>query len=176
MSLNRVFYAIDSEQFESCFIDWVTSIANISKGQIIAIDGKTIRDAKSHGKKSQIHMASAWTCENNLVLDQVKTAEKSNEIRAILELLDLLNIAGNTISIDAMGTQKEIAEKIIDKNADYILAVKANQLQLLAHIEDEFKFSRQPEIYTKHDLDYGHIETRICSVITDFKFIEQGNP
>jgi predicted transposase YbfD/YdcC len=175
-TLNRVFSAIDSEQFESCFIDWVTSIADISRGQIIAIDGKTIRGAKSHGKKSPIHIVSAWACENNLVLGQVKTAEKSNEITAIPELLDLLNIAGNTITIDAMGTRKEIAEKIIDKNADYILAVKANQPQLLEHIEDEFRFSKQPEIYTKHDLDHGRIETRIGSVITDFKFIEQDNP
>jgi len=67
VTINRVFSAIDSEQFESCFIDWVNSIADISKGQIIAIDGKTIRGAKSHGKKSPIHMVSAWACENNLV-------------------------------------------------------------------------------------------------------------
>jgi predicted transposase YbfD/YdcC len=175
VTINRVFSAIDSEQFESCFIDWVNSISDLSKGQVIAIDGKTIRGAKSHGKKSPIHMVSAWACENNLVLGQVKTAEKSNEITAIPELLDILNVAGNTITIDAMGTQKEIAKKIIDKNADYILAVKANQPQLLAHIEDEFRFSKQSEIYTKHDLDHGRIETRTCSVITDFKLIEQNN-
>jgi len=175
VTINRVFSAINSEQFESCFIDWVNSIADISKGQVIAIDGKTIRGAKSHGKKSPIHMVSAWACENNLVLGQVKTAEKSNEITAIPELLNILNIAGNTITIDAMGTQKEIAENIIDKNADYILAVKANQPQLLEHIKDEFRFSKQPEIYTKHDLDHGRIETRTCSVINGFKFIEKNN-
>ena len=175
VTINSVFSAIDSEQFESCFIDWVNSISDISKGQIIAIDGKTIRGAKSHGKKSPIHMVSAWACENNLVLGQVKTAEKSNEITAIPELLDILDVAGNTITIDAMGTQKEIAKKIINQNADYILAVKANQPQLLEHIEDEFRFSKQPETYTKHDLDHGRIETRTCSVITDFKFIEQDN-
>jgi len=177
VTINRVFSAIDSEQFESCFIDWVNSIADISKGQIIAIDGKTIRGAKSHGKKSPIHMVSAWACENNPVLGQVKTAEKSNEITAIPELLNILNIAGNTITIDAMGTQKEIAENIIDKNADYISAVKANQPRLLEHIKDEFRFSKQHETYTKHkhDLDHGRIETRTCSVITDFKFIEQNS-
>lgn len=175
VTINRVFSSIDSEHFESCFIDWVNSIADISKGQIIAIDGKTIRGAKSHGNKSPIHMVSAWACDNNLVLGQVKTAEKSNEITAIPELLDMLNVAGNTITIDAMGTQKEIAKKIIDQNADYILAVKANQSQLLEHIEDEFQFSKQLETYTKHDLDHGRIETRKCSVINDFKFIEQNN-
>jgi predicted transposase YbfD/YdcC len=117
-------------------------------------------------------MVSAWACENNLVLGQVKTNEKSNEITAIPELLNILNIAGNTITIDAMGTQKEIAEKIIAQDAHYILAVKANQPQLLEHIEDEFQFSKQSETYTDHDLDHGRIETRTCSVIKDFQFIK----
>ncbi|MFK5958826.1 MAG: ISAs1 family transposase [Lutibacter sp.] len=166
-TLNRAFSAIDSEQFESCFVDWVNSIADISKGQIIAIDGKTIRGAKSYGKKSSIHMVSAWACENNLVLGQVKTAEKSNEITAIPELLDILNVSGNTITIDAMGTQKEIAKKIIDQDANYILAVKANQ--------PEFRFYKPLEIYTNEDLGHGRIETRTCSVITDFQFIENEN-
>ncbi len=173
VTINRVFSAIDSEQFESCFIEWVNSISDLSKGQVIAIDGKTIRGAKSHGKKSPIHMVSAWACDNNLVLGQVKTAEKSNEITAIPELLDILNIAGNTITIDAMGTQKEIAKKIIVHDADYILAVKANQPQLLERIEDEFRFSKQTKTDTNHNLDHGRIETRTCSVITDFQFIEK---
>jgi predicted transposase YbfD/YdcC len=134
-----------------------------------------IRGAKSHGKKSPIHMVSAWACENNPVLGQVKTAEKSNEITAIPELLNILNIAGNTITIDATGTQKEIAENIIDKNADYIFAVKANQPQLLEHIKDKFRLSKQHETYTKQDLNHGCIETRTCSLITDFKLIEQNS-
>ena len=175
VTLNRVFSAIDSEQFESCFMEWVNSISDLSKGQVIAIDGKTIRGAKSQGKKSPIHMVSAWACDNNLVLGQVKTAEKSNEITAIPELLNILNIAGNTITIDAMGTQKEIAEKIIAHDANYILAVKANQPQLLAAIEDEFRFSKQTHVDTNDHLDHGRIETRTCSVLTDFRFIENDN-
>jgi len=175
VTLNRVFSAIDSQQFEACFIEWVNSISDLSKAQIIAIDGKTIRGAKSQGKKSPVHMVSAWACENNLVLGQVKTNEKSNEITAIPELLNILNIAGNTITIDAMGTQKEIAEKIIAQDAHYILAVKANQPQLLEHIEDEFRFSKQSETYTDHDLDHGRIETRTCSVIKDFQFIKHNS-
>jgi len=174
-TINRTFSAIDSEQFESCFIDWVNSIVDLSKGQIIAIDGKTIRGAKSQGKKSPIHMVSAWACENNLVLGQVKTDEKSNEITAIPKLLDILNIEGNTITIDAMGTQKEIAKKIISKDASYILAVKSNQPQLLEHIEDEFRFSKQTKTYLDQDLGHGRIETRKCSVITDFQFIGHNN-
>ena len=120
-------------------------------------------------------MVSAWACENNLVLGQVKTDEKSNEITAIPNLLDILDISGNTVSIDAMGTQKEIAKKIIDNDANYILAVKGNQPQLLEHIQDEFRFSKQIEIDKNEDLGHGRIETRICSVITDFQFIEKKN-
>ncbi|PCH51465.1 MAG: ISAs1 family transposase, partial [Flavobacteriaceae bacterium] len=98
----------DSIQLENYFIEWVNSIADLSLGQIIAIDGKTIRGAKHKGKKSPIHMVSAWACKNNLVLGQVKTDEKSNEITAIPNLLEILDISGNTVSIDAMGTQKKL--------------------------------------------------------------------
>jgi len=150
VTLNRVFSAIDSQQFESYFTEWVNSISDLSKGQIIAIDGKTIRSAKSDGKKS-------------------------NEITSIPELINMLNIAGNTITIDAMGTQKEITKKIIAQDADYILAVKGNQPQLLENIEDEFRFSGQSEIYTNHNLDHGRIETRTCSVIKNFRFIKQNS-
>jgi hypothetical protein len=89
--------------FESCFIAWVNSIADLTKGQIIAIDGKTISGAKSYGKKSPIQMVSAWACESNLVLGQIKTAVKSNEITAIPQVLAILDIAEQTITIDAMG-------------------------------------------------------------------------
>lgn len=171
-TINRLFSSIDSVKFESCFIEWVNSIADLSKGQIIAIDGKTIRGAKSHGKKSPVHMVSAWACETNLVLGQVKTAEKSNEITAIPQLLDILDIAEQTITIDAMGTQKEIAEKIIKNDANYILAVKGNQAQLLEAVEDEFKFAKQLDSSIDQDIGHGRIETRTCSVITDFQFIE----
>ncbi|WP_456377044.1 ISAs1 family transposase [Lutibacter sp.] len=174
-TINRVFTAIDSNQLEQCFIQWVSSIADLSSGQVIAVDGKTIRGAKVKGKKSPIHMVSAWACENNVVLGQVKTDEKSNEITAIPDLLDILDISRNVISIDAMGTQKEIAKKIIDKDADYILAVKGNQPQLLEQVQDEFRFSKQQEIDKNEDLGHGRIETRNCSVITDFQFIEKEN-
>ena len=174
-TINRLFSSIDSIQFETCFIEWVNSIADLSKGQVIAIDGKTIRGAKFRGKKSPIHMVSAWACESNLVLGQIKTAEKSNEITAIPQLLDILDISEQTITIDAMGTQKEIAEKIIKNDANYILAVKANQAHLLENIEDEFRFTKPLESNVHQDIGHGRIETRTCSVITDFKFIESQN-
>ena len=174
-TINRVFSSIDSDQFETYFIEWVNSIAVLSKGQIIAIDGKTLRGAKSHGKKSPIHMVSAWACQDNLVLGQVKTEEKSNEITAIPQLLDILNIQGNIITIDAMGTQKHIAKKIIENEADYILALKGNQSQLLQEVKDEFRFVSNLQSTIDQDLGHGRIETRICSVITDFKFIKIPN-
>lgn len=171
-TINRVFSSIDSSKFETCFIDWVNSICDLSKGQVIAIDGKALRGAKSHGKKSPVHMVSAWASQNNLVLGQVRVNEKSNEITAIPELLDTLLIEGNIITIDAMGTQTNIANKIIENGANYILAVKGNQEQLLEEIEDEFRFSKNIEIDTNTDFGHGRIETRKCSVIDEFKFIE----
>lgn len=174
-TINRVFSSIDSEQFENCFMQWVNSISAITKGQVIAIDGKTLRGAKSNGKKSPVHMVSAWANENNLVLGQVRVNEKSNEITAIPELLDKLMIQGNIITIDAMGTQTDIAEKIIKNKADYILAVKENQKQLLEEIIDEFKFSKDIEVDTHIDMGHGRIETRKCSVVSNFLFIENEN-
>ena len=170
-TINRMFSSIDSSQFETCFIDWVNSISTLSKGQVIAIDGKTLRGAKANGKKSPVHMVSAWADKSNLVLGQIRVNEKSNEITAIPELLDTLLIEGNIITIDAMGTQTNIADKIIKNGADYILAVKGNQETLLEEIKDEFKFSKSIETETDIDLGHGRIETRKCSVISNFKFI-----
>ena len=171
-TINRVFSSIDSSKFETCFIEWVNSISKISKGQVIAIDGKTLRGAKSEGRKSPIHMVSAWANQSNLVLGQVKVNDKSNEITAIPELIENLFIEGNIITIDAMGTQTNIAEKIIENGADYILAVKENQKQLLEEIKDEFKFSEDIETDVNIDFGHGRIETRKCSVISKFQFID----
>lgn len=171
-TFNRVFSSIDSEQFEACFVDWVSRLVNLTDGEVIPIDGKTIRGAKSNGKKSPFHMVSAWATNNNLVLGQVKVSEKSNEITAIPKLLELITVKGCTVTIDAMGCQQEIARKIIKEEANYILAVKENQKQLHQDIEDEFRFGKDIQIDLSEDLDHGRIETRKCSVITDFKFIE----
>lgn len=169
----RVFAAIDSEQFEAAFIEWVNELADISKGQVIAIDGKTLRGAKKAGEKSPIHMVSAWANENNLVLGQVKVSEKSNEITAIPKLLDILSLQGNIITIDAMGCQTKITDKIISEKADYIIAVKENQKTLYQEIKDEFKFSKDIQTSTSQNLDHGRIETRTCSVIHLFDHITE---
>ncbi len=171
-TFNRVFSSIDSEQFEACFVDWVSRLVNLTDGEIIPIDGKTIRGAKANGKKSPFHMVSAWASNNNLVLGQVKVSEKSNEITAIPRLLELITVKGCTVTIDAMGCQQEIASKIIEKGANYVLAVKENQKQLHQDIVDEFRFGKNIQTDFSEELDHGRIETRKCSVITDFKFIE----
>ena len=119
-TFNRVFSNIDSNHFETCFIEWVSILAQIKPKEVIAIDGKTIRGAKSSGKKSPIHMVSAWANDNNMVLGQVKVSEKSNEITAIPKPLEVLSIKDTIVTIDAMGCQTDIAEKIIKKEADYI--------------------------------------------------------
>jgi hypothetical protein len=141
-TFNRVFSNIDSTIFESRFIKWVSTLLELQAQEVVVIDGKTIRGVKQNGKKSPVHMLSAWTNDNNLVLGQVKVSEKSNEITAILKLLEVLSIKNTIVTIDAMGCQTEIAAAIIEKRADYILAVKANQPQLLDHITDEFKFGK----------------------------------
>lgn len=172
-TFNRVISSIDSEHFERCFIEWVSELIKITDvKEIVNIDGKTIRGAKQHGKKSPIHMVSAWAHNNNLVLGQVKVNEKSNEITAIPTLLEVLSVENSIVTIDAMGCQTAIAEKIIEKQADYVLAVKNNQEQLFENITDEFRFSKKVEIFEDTDLGHGRIETRKCSVITHFEHIE----
>lgn len=173
-TINRVVSSIDTNEFESAFIDWVnrTLSANRLSAEIISIDGKTARGAKSHGEKSPIHIVSAWASNLNMVIGQVKVDDKTNEITAIPELLDLLFIEGNTVTIDAMGTQTAIASKIIEKDADYILAIKDNQKELRQAVEDEFRFGKNKEVFSHLDFGHGRIETRVCSVISDFKFIK----
>jgi hypothetical protein len=126
-TFGRVFSLLDAQQFQDCFLEWVKAVNDVTRGQVIAIDGKTVR--RSHDKtlgKSAIHMVSAWASENRLVLGQTKVAEKSNEITAIPELLALLDVSGCIVTIDAMGCQKEIARLIIEDSGDYVLALKEN--------------------------------------------------
>ena len=172
-TLNRLFTAINSEQLENCFIEWVSSITKKYENQVIAMDGKTLRGAKSNGKKSPFHMVSAWATQASMVLGQVKVNEKSNEITAIPELIDLLDITDSIITIDAMGTQVDIAKKIIDNDANYILAVKENQGLLFENINDEFKFNKEIDLDISDDIGHGRIENRVCSVIKNFQFVEK---
>ena len=138
-TFRRVFAKISPSAFQECFIDWVRAVAGTIEG-VIAIDGKTLRRSHDRGVgKKAIHMVSAWAAENSLVLGQVKTDEKSNEITAIPELLRLLDISGCIVTIDAMGCQKAIAKQIIDQQGDYLLALKGNQSGLHEAVEAVFQ-------------------------------------
>lgn len=136
---NAVFGALRPAEFEKCLLSWITSLHAVTGGQVIAIDGKTLR--RSYDKassKSAIHMVSAWATMNHISLGQVVTDEKSNEITAIPKLLQLIEISGALVTIDAMGCQTEIAAAIVDSKANYCLAVKRNQPTLYDGIDAHF--------------------------------------
>ena len=170
-----VFARLDPEQFQRCFIEWVQAVAQLTQGEVVAIDGKTVRRSydRTRGKQA-IHMVNVWASSNGLALGQTKVEEKSNEITAIPKLLQLLELTGCIVTIDAMGCQKEIARGIVEAQADYLLAVKENQGQLYEDVRDlfegaeEFDFQGVPYDFarTLHK-NHGRIETRRCWVITD---------
>jgi predicted transposase YbfD/YdcC len=170
-----VFSALDGESFERSFIQWVEAVFKITKGQVVSIDGKTAR--RSHDQaigKDAIHMVSAWASANGISLGQRKVDDKSNEITAIPALLELLNISGCLVTIDAMGCQKKIAQTIRDGKADYLLAVKANQEHLHQDIQDWFAYADQVTFKDiTHDYakavskGHGRLEIRECWVIAD---------
>lgn len=170
--INRVFNSLDNTVFNHCFIDWVNSISILTAGRIIPIDGKTIRGASECGGFSKLHVVNAFCTTNNICLGQQAVEEKSNEITAIPDLLDLLAIKGCIITIDAMGCQTEIAEKIMSKGADYILAVKGNQKELKEQVSKLFRLNKPDDINEQTDIGHGRIENRLCEVISELKFLD----
>jgi predicted transposase YbfD/YdcC len=167
-TFGRVFSILSTEEFEQCFQNWVKAVFQTTNSQVVAIDGKTLR--RSHDRssnKAAIHIVSAWASEYGITLGQVKTEEKSNEITAIPELLEVLDVKDSIVTIDAMGCQKEIAKKIRDKGADYVLALKGNHGNMHDDIRlffegqirngfDDFPFS----YYKSVDGDHGRVEIR----------------
>lgn len=170
--LGDIFAVLDAEQFQTCFVAWVAGLTGLDAG-IIAIDGKTLRRSyQDGGGKAPIHMVSAWSAKQNLVLGQVKVADKSNEIIAIPKLLDMLTIKGAVVTIDAMGCQREIAAKIVERQADYVLALKGNQGTLRDDVEEFFteqKASKYADcVPSRHETvekSHGRIETRTVTVV-----------
>jgi predicted transposase YbfD/YdcC len=171
---------LDAEQFQRCFVAWVAALTGAPEG-VIAIDGKTSRrSGQKSGCNPPIHMVSAFAARQRLVLGQVKVAEKSNEIIAIPKLLDMLAIEGTIVTIDAMGCQRDIAQKVVAKKADYVLALKGNQGSLREDVElfvaeqkaADFKnttISRDQTV----DGDHGRIETRTTTVIHDVAWLQE---
>ena len=130
-TFRRVFSLLRPEAFEKCFRAWVASMRQMLPGEIVAIDGKSSRRSHDRGAGlGALHLVSAWAADNRLVLGQVATEQKSNEITAIPKLLEMLELEGALITIDAMGCQKKIAQQIIDQGGDYVLALKGNQGKL----------------------------------------------
>ena len=126
---------LDPEELTQCFMSWTGALSELSGGDIVAIDGKTLRHSFDRAtSKAAIHMVSAWANANRLVLGQVKVDDKSNEITAIPKLLEMLELAGATVTIDAMGCQKDIAQSITDQGADYVLALKKNHETLYDNV------------------------------------------
>ena len=178
-TFGRVFALLDAAKFEQCFIAWMRSVCGAFNGLQVALDGKTVRRSKSSGQKA-IHMVSAFAHGLGLTLGQVKTAEKSNEITAIPELLDALLLKGCIVTIDAMGCQKAIATQIVQQESDYALMVKNNQPGLAAAIEGFFSAAEQaghqgvPHTRAEWiEKDHGRIETRRCVVTDDLSCLEK---
>lgn len=178
-TFRRVYERLDSKELMNCLQEWLTD-AKESGGRLINIDGKTIRGSSKKDVHPSLHVVSAWAHENELVLGQLPTEQKSNEITAIPKLLDIIDVEGDIITIDAMGCQTEIAEKIRKKKADYILAVKDNQKTLHEDIKDYFKWIEKEKPkneeydYWKSSLEKGHgrIETREITSVSNIDWLE----
>jgi predicted transposase YbfD/YdcC len=175
---NAILAAIKPAEFEECLLSWITALHDITEGQVVAIDGKTLRRSYDTASgKAAIHMVSAWATANHITLGQVVVDAKSNEITAIPKLLGMLELSGSLVTIDAMGCQVEIARKIVDADADYVLAAKDNQPTLCAgiaahfddHLEDDFART-QVRHYETAEKGHGREEMRwyyICPVPDD---------
>ena len=176
---NAIFRAIKPAEFEKCLLSWITALHEITDGQVIAIDGKTLRrsfDASS--SRAAIHMVSAWATVNHISLGQIVVDEKSNEITAIPKLLEMLELSGALVTIDAMGCQTEIARRIVDGKADYVLAVKGNQPKLEYAIAAFFADHQTDDFarvnvrrYETYEHAHGRDEMRfyyLCPVPKDF--------
>lgn len=180
-TIGRVFSALDPRALAEAFRKWTEAVAVRTDRDVVAIDGKTLRRSfRDAGKKAFVHMVSAWSTANHMVLGQVKTEEKSNEITAIPRLLELLHLKGCIVTIDAMGCQKDIAKRIVDAGADYVLAVKDNQPSLHALLKT-FKEDLAAEEVPATGVSYheetskghGRTETRRCWVTEDCRWVPQ---
>ena len=184
-TFNRVFSAIDPAAFLDCFVRWVRGVCPSLSGEVVAIDGKALRHAHNEGATIP-YIVSAWASKNGLALGQVKVDDKSNEITAIPELLEALELGESIVTIDAMGCQKDIAARIAGKKADYVLALKGNHATALGEIEEFFADAVAPcatkpahsvtpgtmGFFKKVEKDHGRVETRRYWQSTDIDWFE----
>lgn len=176
-TFSRVFRLLDPEQFRACFQRFMARFAETAQG-VIAIDGKVLRRSfESASGQSPLHMVSAWGCDQRLVLAQIATDAKSNEITAVPKLLDMLSLKGTIVTVDALNCQRAIARQIIDQGGDYVLALKANQGTLHADVR---LFLDDPDVrptstHNTVDGDHGRIETRAYAVSTDIAWLQESH-
>jgi predicted transposase YbfD/YdcC len=168
-----VFATLDVEEFQSCFMDWIESVEKLTDGQVIAVDGKTLRRShdRSQGQKA-LQMVSAWASANGVVLGQRKVDGQSNEISAIPKLLEMLEIAGCIVTLDAIHCQRETVEAIIEKQADYVLPVKENQPRLLEALQGLFDDPAEMrwvrcDYHKTESQGHGRTEVRECWSTSD---------
>jgi predicted transposase YbfD/YdcC len=178
-TIARTISRIKPEQFRECFIEWMKSINNMTKGELVAIDGKVLRGSYNRDdRQSTIHMVSAYAAANKVVIGQLKTDAKSNEITAIPELVKLLDIKGCLVSIDAMGCQTKIAEEIVENGADYLLAVKDNQQSLANSVQKALSETINRKLEPGQltiEQGHGRIEARQYCVL-DAKDVAKAHP
>jgi predicted transposase YbfD/YdcC len=180
-TLRRFFRAIDPQQFQRLFVEWIQAwLSPEVANKVIAIDGKTLRGSHD-GAHSAIHLVSAFASEAGIVLGQVNTSEKSNEITAIPELLEWLDVRGAIVTIDAMGCQKSITKKIVDKGGDYFIALKGNQESLHDDVKLHFEYPTREAKTTllfaeTVDKGHGRIEVRRCQLSNDIDWLKQRHP
>lgn len=181
-TFGRVFARLDTESFSKCFSIWTQSLVGSLPG-VIAIDGKTLRRSfDKAARKAAIHMVSAWSCENRLVLAQLKTEAKSNEIKAIPKLLNLLDIEKNIVTTDAMGCQKDIARQITDRNADYLFCLKGNHGSIHDSVRFLFDWEKRDcfrgiecDRFESVEKGHGRIETRRMFCTGNLSAIEEAS-
>jgi predicted transposase YbfD/YdcC len=181
-TISRVFSLIDPKAWQECFASWMRSMGKLSGEKLIAIDGKTLRGSKASGtgkceeERAALELVTAWASENELVLAQLAVKEGSNEITVLPELLELLDLEGATVTLDAMGTQCDIAEQIIDQGGDYLLSLKANHGKMYNEATWLFNYNLEQQVMMAQtetfDVKHGRQETRQCWLINDFSYLQ----
>jgi len=172
--LGKLFARLNHKEFTRCFTNWKASISHFTNGEVVAVDGKSIRKSNDQSTgESALHVVSAYAAENRLCLGQQVVGQKSNEITAIPELLKILDIKGCIVTIDAMGCQKKIAADIVKKKADYLLMVKDNQKELKQQVEKMFIRGAIKDTNKQIDAGHGRVENRVCDVIDELCFMDE---
>lgn len=173
-TMERLFASIEIKEFEKLLEETFLLLTQETNTSLVAIDGKRIRGSyDTNTNKPALHMVSAFATQSGLVMGQERTKDKSNEITAIPILIQTLNLEGALVSIDAMGCQREIATKILDKKADYLLAIKKNQESLYDEIEQAFISQEPIDINVNNSFGHGRVETRTCKIVKDLKFVDE---